>query len=277
MIKFNIENTIILAGFTIVGSLSAYFFQLGFYNYFQVPYLFVTNSIESTILGTLLSTLFGTILFIPIYFGLKLPKTEIKYHETSFKEQIVGISLVFLFLEIGLIFTFKFTIYFIISSITLFIVLAFLLFGLPFFYFPKEKSYKEIIKKYIDKLNQEKKIESKKNVPLNIIEKLKLFFPYPQVYGYILYGFIMIIYIALSYAVGSAFGQSNTNFQIYTENRKKYILLGTYQQNLLLKQVDTYTKKTQKEIILIPNTVKTLLTSEQLGVLNYKPKKNKRH
>ncbi|HSW88480.1 MAG TPA: hypothetical protein VLG12_04930 [Candidatus Saccharimonadales bacterium] len=243
MFKIDIEKTFFLTSLTPVGYVMAYFFQVAYYNFFHIPYLLARTSIEWTILAASIALVLSGILLILLAFIDKLPQKKhdsLKKYE-KFEKIILIISIV------GINCFLSTTFYFANFPLLLRIIL------ILFLWFA-------VIVLFVIGFSEKKKSQV---------------LPIHKIKGYVLYGLLIFLYIILSYISGILWAEGRVDFQTTTFNNATYIVVGFYQDNLLLQKIDLVTKRTQNDILLIPLSEKTILKTKHLGELNFNKKTNK--
>ncbi|HSX39394.1 MAG TPA: hypothetical protein VLI92_02280, partial [Candidatus Saccharimonadales bacterium] len=100
MPKLNIEKTFFIASLPVVGYLMSYFYQFGFYNHFEISYLFIQVTVESTILAVVINIAICAFIIILILIAKGFPNKKEQIQKASFFDQTVGLAILYIILQI---------------------------------------------------------------------------------------------------------------------------------------------------------------------------------
>lgn len=240
--KFKIEKTFFIASLPVVGYLIAFFYNWGFLDFFNVPLYLMNIGIENIIISTTIVLVVTMLVFVFIFLlyilSSKLPNKQKIIQppkKTSVKEQVaIGVVALLIFslfvifgIHIGLIFK-------LLIIFSAFILLTFILFGLPYYYFPHEDFFVDTLNKYYERDYQ---IKLKQSETPNKIPFFSYLYNSP-LRGYTIY-FILIMSWALIAAMSGSFIASRTKeFNTFSEDGTDYIIISVYNDKFVSISVD---------------------------------------
>ncbi|MFA6270536.1 MAG: hypothetical protein WC657_05025 [Candidatus Paceibacterota bacterium] len=267
--KFIITDSIFVAILPVLGYLAAYFYQLGFYAYYDVPSYFMKVDLETIITSIVTTCLFAiTAAMIYPFFNLYVGENKNKVSRSW-----IGIIGVILVSEI--IITIAFLI-FIETFAGLPMILRVFIFLIPCIYFNqllflKSKSvyprlsYLKGLKQYYIKGTQ---TENNKTTEFNYqgLNSTTISL------GIVLL-FCLIIFPNL---LGKAIASSSKDYLVFNQENHKYIIVGKIDDKLISVKLKDNFKETDKQIrLLLPENLD--LKYESLGEINFERNKTRQY
>ena len=236
-----------------MGYLAAYFYQVGVYSFFHIPLMFVQVGIENIIFSTVFTTAFIALIFLAIFLALITPaKNNIdevrKPQEKDLLRHIILLTVLLPLLGLTIIFLKLLLIYKILFFIGTIVMIPVITFIPPLFKFPNEKTYTEKYLMYNEYLYQEKIRKLKSSDSTSKISSYFLNSPYTN---YILLSSFMLTWMFCAFILGRLSYTDTTEYPIYGYYGDKYIVAGTYNDQLLMIKLEEDQKTTSKETLLL--------------------------